>query len=60
MSEAGGSGLEARRTYEALKEESRKWVEFRDIYISFMLPSRRDHRRVKVEHEGSVLTEKQS
>lgn len=33
VSEAGGSGLEARRTYEALKEESGKWVEFRDIYI---------------------------
>lgn len=33
LDKAGGSGLEARRTYEALKEESGKWVEFRDIYI---------------------------
>lgn len=33
-SEAGGSDLEARCTYEALKEESGNQVEFRNTYIT--------------------------
>lgn len=40
-SKAGGSGLEARRAYEALKEESGNRVEFRNTYIIHAAPRKR-------------------